>query len=62
MGFVAVGEVLSFVYGDKEDRPAGVFMGILITIGAIVIATMAAMCERIFKNAMEIKSRNAPTV
>ena len=62
MGFVAAGEIFILVYGDKEDRPAGVFMGILITIGAIVIATMAAMCERIFKNAMEIKSRNAPTV
>ena len=38
--------------------PAGVFMGILITFGSIVIATAAAMFERILQNAVDIKSEN----
>ncbi len=41
---------------------AGVFMGILITFGSVVIATAAAMFERILQNAVDIKSENDLTV
>jgi hypothetical protein len=57
IGFVAV-SVIFMMFGDHDDRPAGVFMRILITFGAIVIATTAAMFERILQNAMEMKSEN----
>ena len=61
IGFVAVG-VIFMVFGDKDDRPAGVFMRILITFASIVIATAAAIFERILQNAVDIKSENDLTV
>jgi len=61
IGFVAVG-LIFLVFGDREDRPAGVFMRILITFPSIVVATAAAMFERILQNAVDIKSENDLTV
>ena len=61
IGFVAV-SVIFIIFGDKDDRPAGVFMRILITFGSIVIATAAAMFERILQNAVDMKSENDLTV
>jgi len=57
IGFVAVGEIF-IMLGNSDDRSGGVFMGILITFGSIVIATAAAMFERILQNAVDIKSEN----
>ena len=61
IGFVAVSAVF-IMFGDKDDRPPGVFMRILITFASIVIATAAAMFERILQNAVDIKSENDLTV
>jgi hypothetical protein len=61
IGFVAA-SVVFFLFSDPDDRPAGVFMRILITFPAIVVATAAAMFERILQNAVEIKSENDLTV
>jgi len=61
IGFVAVG-VIFIMFGDSEDRPAGVFMRILITFPSIVIATAAAVFERVWQNAVDIKSENDLTV
>ena len=61
VGFVAVG-VVFMISGDKDDRPAGVFMRILIIFPSIVVATAAAVFERILQNAVDIKSENDLTV
>ena len=61
IGFVAV-SVIFFMFSDPDDRPAGVFMRILITFPSIVVATAAAMFERILQNAVEMKSENDLTV
>jgi len=61
IGFVAV-SVLFFFSGDPEDRPPGVFMRILVTFPSIVVATAAAVFERILQHAVEIKSENDLTV
>jgi len=61
IGFVAV-SVIFLMFGDKDDRPAGVFMRILITFASIVVATTAAMFERILQYAVDIKSENDLTV
>ena len=61
IGFVAVGEIF-IMLGNSDDRAGGVFMGILITFGSIIIATAAAMFERILQNAVDIKSENDLTV
>lgn len=46
IGFVAGASVFIVIYGDKEDRPAGVFMSALVTLAAVIIATAAAMFAR----------------
>ena len=60
IGFVAV-SVIFLAFADKDDRPAGVFMRILIAFVSIVIATAAAMFEGILQN-VDIKSGNDLTV
>jgi Protein of unknown function (DUF2975) len=49
IGFVAVGEIF-IMFGNTDDRPPGIFMGLLIAFGSIVIATGAAMFERILQS------------
>ena len=61
IGFVAVGE-LFIMLGNSDDHAGGVFIGILITFGSVVIASAAAMFERILQNAADIKSENDLTV
>ncbi len=61
IGFVAV-SVIFMMFSDPDDRPAGVFMRILITFPSIVVAAAAAMFERILQNAVEMKSENDLTV
>ena len=61
IGFVAV-SVIFMMFADDDDRPAGVFMRILIAFPSIVIATAAAMFERILQNAVDMKSENDLTV
>ena len=62
IGFVAVSVIFIMFQADKDDRPAGIFMRILIAFPSIVIATAAAMFERILQNAVDIKSENDLTV
>jgi len=61
IGFVAV-SVIFMIGGDRDDRPGGTFMRILITFPSIVVATAAAVFERILQNAVDIKSENELTV
>jgi hypothetical protein len=62
IGFVVVEEIFIMLNHGSDDAAGGVFMGILITFGSVVIATAAAMFERILQNAVDIKSENDLTV
>jgi hypothetical protein len=64
IGFVGVEEIFILLMnnGDNDNPGAPIFMGVLITFPSIVIATTAAMFERILQNAVEIKSENDLTV
>lgn len=63
IGFVVAGEVVFILpNSDGDDRPAGLAMGLLITFGSAIIATAAAMFERILQNAVDLKSENELTV
>ncbi len=61
IGFVAGGEVFILMH-DSDDRAGGVFMGVLVTFGSIVMATAAATFERILQTAVDLKSENDLTV
>jgi hypothetical protein len=61
IGFVAVGEVFIMLH-ESDDRAGGVFMGVFITFGSVIVATAPATFERILQNAVDIKSENELTV
>lgn len=61
IGFVAV-SLIFLIFADGDDRPAGVFMRILIAFPSVVIAAGAAIVERILQNAVDLKSENDLTV
>jgi hypothetical protein len=52
MGFVAGGIVFIIMFGDKDDRPPGIFMSLLVTLAASVIAIAASMCARKLQHAL----------
>ncbi len=61
VGFVAIGEI--FILSQQgEDRAGGVFMGLLVAFGSVVMATTAAMFQQILQKAVDLKSENDLTV
>ena len=64
IGFVVVEEIVLMLMNNRDrDNPgAPIFMGVLIAFPAIVVATAAAMFERILQNAVDIKSENDLTI
>jgi hypothetical protein len=62
IGFVVAEEIFIILNHGSDDAAGGVFMGALITFGSVVIATAAAVFERILQNAADIKSENDLTV
>ena len=61
IAFVAI-SVLFMIGGDREDRPGGTFMRLLVAFPSIVVATAAAIFERVLQNAVDLKSENDLTV
>jgi len=59
IGFVAA-SVIFMPFSDPE--PPGVVIRVVIALGSMVVATAAAMFERILQNAVDIKSENDLTV
>ena len=62
IGFVVVEEGFIMLNHGNDDPAGGVFMGILITFGSIVVATAATVFEKTLQNAVDIKSENDLTV
>jgi hypothetical protein len=55
IGFVAGGEIFIRL-GNSDDPAGGVFMGILIAFGAIVVVAAAAIFERVLRDGVDLKS------
>jgi hypothetical protein len=64
IGFVVVEEIWILVMsgGDNDNPGAPIFLGLLIVLPSIVVATTAGMFERVLQNAVEMKSENDLTV
>jgi Protein of unknown function (DUF2975) len=62
IGFVVIEEIFIMLNHGSDDAAGGVFMGVLIIFGSIVVATAAAIFERTLQNAVDIKSENDLTV
>src|SRR6266850_937022 len=48
IGFVAV-SVIFMIGGDRDDRPGGIFMRMLVTFPSIIVATAAAIFQRVLQ-------------
>lgn len=63
IGFIAGGEAwIIFMVSGSDDKAGPVALGAYTTFVLIVIATFAAVLERLLQNAQEIKSENDLTV
>ena len=64
IGFVILEELFIVLSGnlDSDNPGAPIFMGLLVTLPSMVVATVAAMFEQILQNAVELKTENDLTV
>jgi hypothetical protein len=64
IGFVVVEEIFILLMnnGDNDNPGAPILLGVLIVFPSIVVATAAAMFERILQNAVDLKSEHDLTV
>jgi hypothetical protein len=62
IAFVAGAILFIFIFGEKEERPAGFVVPLIVTFASVVVTTATAICERILQNAVDIKSENDLTV
>ena len=58
IGFIAPAVVYLFIVRPGDDIAGGVAIGVFIIFASIVIATAAAVFERILQSAVDIKSEN----
>lgn len=62
IGFIALAEVYIRFFAHGDDPAGPTALGILASFAAIVIATAAAVFQRLLQNAVDIKSENDLTV
>jgi ABC-type nitrate/sulfonate/bicarbonate transport system permease component len=53
---------LFYIWGDKDDAPGLVVLGMVFTFAPMVIAVFAAVLQKLLKHAIDIKSENDLTV
>lgn len=51
-----------FIIADGDDSPGVFAIGLIIIFASVVVATLAAVLEKLLQNAIEIKSENDLTV
>lgn len=51
-----------FWLGDRDDAPGVVAIGFIIVFASAIFATFAAVMQRLFQNAVDIKAENELTV
>jgi hypothetical protein len=51
-----------YVVADKDDAPGVIAIGLVIIFASIVIATFAAVLQKLLQNAIDIQSENELTV
>jgi len=61
-GLFAAGMPYIFLVADKDDAPGVVLMGLIIIGASFVVATFAAVLQKLLQNAAELKSEHDLTV
>lgn len=62
IGFVMVEEIFIIANHGNDDPAGGIFVGLLITFGSVVVATTAGVFEKLLRSAVDIKSEHDLTV
>ena len=62
IGFIIGGEAYILMGSGSDDRAGGVAMGVFTGFPCLVAATVAAVLERVFQNAVDLKSEHDLTV
>lgn len=55
---------MPYIYyaADRDDAPGVILLGAVLTVAPLVIATFAALLQKLLQNAIDIKSENDLTV
>lgn len=61
-GMFAAGMPYIYMVAEQDDAPGVILMGLVITFASLVIATFAAVLQKLVDNAVAIKSENDLTV
>ena len=61
-GLYVAGMPYIYYIADKDDAPGVVALGLVIVGASFIIATAAALFQRLFQNAVDIKTENDLTV
>jgi hypothetical protein len=61
-GFFALAMPYIFYVADKDDSPGALLIGLVIMFASLVIATFAAVLQKLVQNAVDIKAENDLTV
>jgi hypothetical protein len=61
-GLYAAGMPYIFYAADRDDAPGVILVGLVIIGAAFVVATFAAVLQKLLQNAVDIKSENDLTV
>jgi hypothetical protein len=61
-GMYAAGMPYIYVVADRDDAPGVVAIGLVLVFAPLVVATLAAVLQRILQDAITIKSENDLTV
>ncbi|MGP4040184.1 DUF2975 domain-containing protein [Gracilibacillus sp. D59] len=51
-----------FIFGEKDDAPGVILIGMVCIFASFVIAVFASVLQKLLKNAIDIKSENDLTV
>lgn len=62
IGFIAVALVYIRVFAQGDDAAGPTMLGIIVSFAVAVIATAAAVFQKLFQNAVDLKSENDLTV
>lgn len=62
IGFIALAEVYIHLFAHGDDPAGSTTLGILASLALIVIAAAAAVFQRLFQKALDLKSENDLTV
>ncbi|HKB88760.1 MAG TPA: DUF2975 domain-containing protein [Patescibacteria group bacterium] len=62
IGFIALAEVYIRFWAHGDDPAGPTMLGIVVTFAVAVIATAAAVFQKLFQNALDLKKENDLTV